>query len=255
MSARSRSRALSRSRARSRPVALPTALLLHAFPLDSRMWAEQCAALERAGHPVTAPDLPGEPLQIGFDAWASRVLAQVEGDLVPVGSSMGGYLAFELWRQASERILALALVGSRATADTPEQREARDETIRVLGEDGFEPFWNGIAAKLFAAGTDPQVVERARAIASEQPLTALVATLETLRDRLDSRQTLPSIDVPVLVAVGEEDQLTPQADAEAMVEQIPNARFLRIARAGHLASLERPDEVNAALLELLEGLP
>jgi pimeloyl-ACP methyl ester carboxylesterase len=235
-------------------VAAPTALLLHAFPLDSRMWEEQRAALERAGYPVKAPDLPGEPLEIGFDGWARRVLAQVEGNLVPVGNSMGGYLAFELWRQAPERIQALALVGSRATADTPEQREARDETIRVLGEDGFEPFWEGLAARLFAAGIDRNVVERARSIAAQQPLTALVATLETLRDRPDSRETLATIDVPVLVAVGEEDQLTPPADAEAMVAQLRNAHFLRIAGAGHLAPLERPGEVSGALLELLEGL-
>jgi 3-oxoadipate enol-lactonase len=233
---------------------VPTALLLHAFPLDSRMWKEQRAELERAGYPVKAPDLPGEPLEIGFDAWARRLLAQVEGDLVPIGSSMGGYFAFELWRQAPERIHALALIGSRATADTPEQREARDETIRVLGEDGFEPFWNGLAPRLIASGTDSQVVERARSIAAEQPVTALVATLETLRDRPDSRETLPTIDVPVLVAVGEDDQVTPPADAEAMVGQIANARFLRIAGAGHLVPLERTGEVSAALLDLLKGL-
>lgn len=255
MPARSRSRTGSTSAARSGPVPFPIALLLHAFPLDSRMWEEQRAALERGGYPVEAPDLPGEPLEVGLEAWARRVLAQVGGELVPIGSSIGGYLAFELWRQAPERILALALLGSRATADTPEQRDARDETIRVLGEDGFEPFWDGLAARLFAAGTDPRVVERARSLAAEQPVTALVATLETLRDRPDSRETLPTIDVPVLVAVGEEDQVTPPADAEAMVAQIPDARLLRIAGAGHLVSLERPAEVNAALLELLEGLP
>jgi 3-oxoadipate enol-lactonase len=235
-------------------VPAPTAVLLHAFPLDSRMWEEQRAALERAGHPVEAPDLPGEPIEVGFDAWARRVLAQVAGELVPIGSSMGGYLAFEFWRQAPERIRALAFVGSRATADTPEQREGRDETIRVLGEDGFEPFWEGFAARLFAAGTDRRVVERARSIAADQSVTALVATLETLRDRPDSRETLASIDVPVLVAVGEEDQVTPPADAEAMVRRLPKARFLRIAGAGHLVPLERPREVSAALLDLLQGL-
>lgn len=233
---------------------VPTVLLLHAFPLDARMWEEQRGPLEGAGYPVEAPDLPGEPPEIGFDAWARRVLAQVEGDLVPVGCSMGGYLAFELWRQAPNRIRGLALLDSRATADTPEQRQARDDTIRVLGEQGFEPFWEGLAPKLFAAGADRKVVARARAIAAEQPLTALVAALETLRDRPDSRETLSTIDVPVLVAVGEEDRLTPPADAEAMVERIPEAQFLRIAGAGHLAPLERPGEVTRALLGLLGGL-
>jgi pimeloyl-ACP methyl ester carboxylesterase len=228
-----------------------TVLLLHAFPLDARMWEAQRAALEAAGHGVAAPDLPGEPPGRGFDVWARRVLGEVGGDLVPVGSSMGGYLAFELWRQAPERVRGLAFVGSRATPDTPEQRQGRDDTIRLLGEDGFEPFWEGLAPKLFSPGADPDVVARARAIAADQPLTGLVAALETLRDRPDSRETLATIDVPVLVAVGEEDALTPPAEARDMAGRLPSAQLLTIAGAGHLAPLERPDEVTRALLGFL----
>ena len=211
------------------------------------MWDAQRPALEDAGYPVAAPSLPGEQLEIGFDAWARRILDTVEGDLVPVGCSMGGYLAFELWRRASARIAALALLDTRATPDSPEQRQARDETIRILGEAGFDPFWAGLAPKLLARQDDG----RTRAIAEEQPITRLVAALETLRDRPDSRSTLAEIDVPVLVVVGEEDALTPPADAEAMVASLADARFLRIPGAGHLTPLERPDEVSAALLDFL----
>lgn len=226
-----------------------TILLLHAFPLDARMWDRTRRALEEAGYDVAAPDLPGPEPEVGFEAWARRVLADVEGELVPVGISMGGYLAFELWRQASERIRALVLADTRAAPDSPEQRDARDETIRVLREDGFELFWESLAPKLFA-GADPG----ARKLAAEQPLAGLVAALETLRDRPDSRPTLATIDVPVLVVVGEEDRLTPPADAEAMVEALPDARLVRLAGAGHLTPLERPEEFNEALLRLLEEL-
>jgi 3-oxoadipate enol-lactonase len=232
-------------------LARPTVLLLHAFPLDSRMWRLQQAALEAAGQQVFAPDLPREPLEVGFAAWARQVLDEIEGDFVPVGCSMGGYLAFELWRQARERIRALALLDTRATADTPEQRQARDDTIRVLGEDGFDPFWEALAPRLFASGTDSELVAWSRAVAAEQPLTALVAALETLRDRADSGETLATIDVPVLVAVGAEDAITPPADAEDMAARLPSAHFLTIAGAGHLAPIERPDEVTRALLALL----
>jgi pimeloyl-ACP methyl ester carboxylesterase len=224
-------------------VARPTILLLHAFPLDSRMWNVQRRALEANAYEVVAPDLPGEPPDIGLDSWARRVLGEVSGRLLPVGCSIGGYLAFELWRQAPERIAALGLVDTRATPDTPEQRQGRDDTIRLLGEAGFEPFWERTAPNLFA-GDDPG----ARAIASEQPITGLVAALETLRDRPDSRETLPTIDVPVLVVVGEEDRLTPPADAEAMVAALPDARLLRIAGAGHLTPLERPEALTEALV-------
>ena len=164
------------------------------------------SVLEEAGYPVLAPDLPGEDPELGFEPWARRVLGLVDGACVPVGCSMGGYLAFELWRQEPERIAALVLVDTRATPDTPEQRLARDDSIRVLGEAGRQAFWDDLAPRIFSEGADPAVVERARELAFEQPLTALVAAQETIRDRVDSRPTLSTIDVPVLVLVGDEDR-------------------------------------------------
>jgi pimeloyl-ACP methyl ester carboxylesterase len=234
-------------------VSRPTVLLLHAFPLDERMWEGQRAALEAAGHRLVAPRLPGPEPELGFDVWAQRVLGLVDGAFVPVGCSMGGYLAFELWRQARERIPALALVDTRATPDTPEQREARNDAIRLLGEAGREAFWDDLAPRLFSAAADFAVVARAREIALEQPLTGLVAAQETIRDRIDSRPTLATIDVPVLVAVGEEDGMTPPSDADAMAAAIAGARLVRVAGAGHLAPLERPDEVTETLVGFLAG--
>ena len=229
-------------------------LLLHAFPFDARMWDGIRPALDEAGFEAVAPDLPGADVELGFDTWSQRVLELVAGPFVPVGSSMGGYLAFELWRRAPERIAAMALVGTRATPDSPEQREARDDSIRLLGEAGREPFWSELAPRLFGPGADPAVVAAARALALAQPVTALVAAQETIRDRVDSRPVLPTIDVPVLVLVGEEDRLTPPADSEAMVAALPNARFSRIAGAGHLTPLEQPDVVAAELVDFLEEI-
>jgi 3-oxoadipate enol-lactonase len=230
----------------------PAVLLLHAFPLDARMWDGIAPSLAEAGFDVVAPDLPGEELELGFPAWARRVLALLDGPFLPVGSSMGGYLAFELWREAPDRIPAMALLGSRATPDSPEQRLARDDSIRLLGEAGREPFWEELAPRLFADGVDPAVVARAHELALAQPITALVTAQETIRDRVDSRPTLGAIDVPVLVLVGDEDRLTPPADAEAMAAALPDARLTRIGHAGHLAPLERPDAVARELLAFLE---
>jgi 3-oxoadipate enol-lactonase len=229
----------------------PAVLLLHAFPLDARMWDGIAPAVVDAGYEVVAPDLPGGELELGFPAWARRVLALADGAFVPVGSSMGGYLAFELWRQARDRIPAIALVGTRATADSPEQRLARDDSIRLLGEAGREPFWKELAPRLFAEGVDPAVVTRAHELALAQPITALVTGQETIRDRVDSRPTLAAIDVPVLVLVGDEDRLTPPADAEAMAGALRDARLTRISDAGHLAPLERPAAVAGELVSFL----
>jgi 3-oxoadipate enol-lactonase len=226
-------------------------LLLHAFPLDSRMWEAQRRTLADAGYDVVAPDLPGPDAEIGFDAWARRVLGEVDGDFVAVGISMGGYLAFELWRQASQRIPALVLADTRATPDTPEGKNARDDAIRVLGEAGFDPFWEDLAPKLFAPSGDSAVVSQARAIAAEQEITALTSALLTLRDRVDSRPALATIDVPTLVIVGEEDALTPPQDAAELEDGIERARLVRIPNVGHLTPLEAPDEFTEALLSFL----
>ena len=228
----------------------PTVVLLHAFPLDSRMWAGHREALEAAGYSVAAPDLPGEP-EGAFSAWARRVLRLVEGDFVPVGVSMGGYLIFELWREAPERIRALVVADTRATPETPEAREARDEMIMVAGEEGVGAVWERMRGKLLAPGAAPEAVARAEEIALEQPISGVVATLEAIRDRADSRPTLPTIDVPALVVVGEEDTLTPPAAAEEIAAGIPNARLVRIPGCGHLPPLEKPAEFRAALLEFL----
>ena len=143
-------------------MARPAVLLLHAFPFDARMWDGIRPALEDAGFEAVAPNLPGADVELGFEKWSQRVLELVTDFFVPVGSSMGGYLAFELWRRAPERIAAMALVGTRATPDSPEQREARDDSIRLLGEAGREPFWDELAPRLFGPGTDPAVVAAAR---------------------------------------------------------------------------------------------
>jgi 3-oxoadipate enol-lactonase len=164
-------------------------LLLHAFPLDARMWAAQVSALEQAGYESLAPNLPGREPDNDLANWAGRVLQLLPGDFIPVGCSMGGYLIFELWRQASARIPAAVFIDTRAGADTPEVREGRNETIRILGEDGFDAFWKLQEPKLFGPEAPPDLVERARAIAAEQPITNLVATLQALASRPDSRSS------------------------------------------------------------------
>jgi pimeloyl-ACP methyl ester carboxylesterase len=226
-------------------------LLLHAFPLDARMWEGQVPVLERAGYEVIAPNLPGAEPDASIPSWAGRILELLPGDLIPVGISMGGYLAFELWRQAPNRIPALVLADTRANADDEGGRAAREATIRLLREEGFDAFWEGLAPKLFSAGASAEVVDGAKAIAAGQSIESLVATVEALRDRLDSTSTLADIDVPALVLVGEEDALTPPLAAKEIVAGLTGGRYAEFPGTGHLSPLERPAEFNEEVLVFL----
>jgi pimeloyl-ACP methyl ester carboxylesterase len=234
-------------------VSAPPILLLHAFPLDARMWDAQVSALDQVGYETLAPNLPGREPDNDLGHWAERVLQLLPGDFIPIGCSMGGYLIFELWRQAAARIPAALFVDTRAGADTPEVREGRDETIRILGEDGFQAFWKLQKPKLFGPEAPPDVIERARAMAAEQPITNLVATIQALGSRPDSRETASSMDVPALVIVGEEDVLTPPSESEELAELLPVAQLVRLPGAGHLTPLEEPAQVTEELLVFLSN--
>ncbi|HEY3069569.1 MAG TPA: alpha/beta fold hydrolase [Gaiellaceae bacterium] len=232
----------------------PPILLLHAFPLDARMWDVQVAAFDQAGYETVAPNLPGREADNDLRRWAERLLQLLPGVFIPVGCSMGGYLIFELWRQASARIPAAVFVDTRASTDTPEAREARQDTIGLLGEEGFEAFWKLQRPKLFGPSAAPEVVERAHQMAAEQPITNLVATLQALAGRPDSHETARSMDVPALVVVGEHDQLTPPEDARELAALLPQSRLVELPDAGHLTPLEKPDELKEEMFVFLSEL-
>jgi 3-oxoadipate enol-lactonase len=221
----------------------PLVLLLHAFPLDPRMWDDVRSQLAAADWASEAPEL-GDGDTMG--AWASAILAGTEGPLVPVGSSMGGYLAFELWRQAPERIAGLGLVGTRPGADSPEAREAREATLRLLAEAGVGALWEQMERKLTAEPVD--------GLAPNCDQTRVVNAVKAIRDREDSTALLPELDVPVLVVAGEADALIPPAESEAMAAALPYARLVLMPAVGHLPPVERPDELSAELLAFFGDL-
>jgi 3-oxoadipate enol-lactonase len=218
------------------------------------MWGAQAAALEQAGYETIAPNLPGREPDDDLGSWSERILQLLPGSFIPVGCSMGGYLIFELWRRAEARIPAAVFIDTKAGADTPEVREGRRATIRTLEEDGFDSFWEQHRPKLFAVTTPADVVERARAIAAEQPIPNLVATVRALGARPDSGETAAEMAVPALVVVGERDQLTPPADAQELAGLLPMARLITLADAGHLTPLEKPSEVKEEIFLFLSSL-
>jgi pimeloyl-ACP methyl ester carboxylesterase len=199
-------------------------LLLHAFPLDERMWE---------GYDGVAPRLYGRGPDI--DRWAREIASEHEGPLAVVGASMGGYCAQRLLAHADVR--ALVLVGSRADPDAPERLEARNQTIALLQEEGVEALWKRQRPVLFPEDADEDVVERARTIALQQDADELATAVAAMRDRSDSTAMVRETGAKVLVARGEHDPFLSADEAKALAAAVHT-----FGGCGHLPSLERPDE-------------
>jgi len=210
-------------------------LLLHAFPLDKGMWVPQRAAL--AEHEVIAPRLYGRGRTM--DEWADSIAGETEGDLAVVGASMGGYCALALARRAPERVRGLLLVGARPDADSDERRAGREDTIKLIHDEGLEALWRMMLPKLFhdqSAADEHQVYRDA---------DALVNALAAIRDREDSTDVVRSFSGPVEFVVGEFDPYVSAAEVSEF-----DVRELR--GAGHLVNLERPEEFNEILREFVD---
>jgi len=242
-------------------------LLFHAFPLHRSMWDAQARALAPIGRVVrldargfgeSAPAEGALTMERIADDGA-RLLDHLGVRTAVVGGcSMGGYAALAFVRRHAERLAGLYLQDTKAPPDTEEARaNRRTLAARVLAE-GPGAAAEALLPKLVGETTHrerPDLVLRLRADTLAADPRAIARALEGLGARADSRPTLGTIRVPTLVVVGEEDVLTPPSEAEAMAQGIAGARLVRIPGAGHLANLEAPGAVNAALAAFLERLP
>ena len=244
----------------------PAVVFLHGFPHDRALWRHQVAALCDS-HRCIAPDLPGfgssapssEP---GVDAYADAVIALLDhlgvARAVVAGLSMGGYVAFAIWRRHPERVRALILCDTKAGADTDDVRAKRRDMIALAERDGAAALaaaqGEGMLGKSTRA-SQPAVVGEVRAMMERQPVVGITGALTALMNRPDSTATLAEITVPVLILVGDEDTLTPPREAVAMHRAIRTSTLVEIAHAGHATALEQPAAVNAALRTFLDTLP
>jgi pimeloyl-ACP methyl ester carboxylesterase len=209
-----------------------TVVLLHAFPLDERMWAPQLDFVPDA----LTPRLYGRGATM--DAWAESVAAEADGDLVLVGASMGGYCALALARRAPERVSALLLAGSRPDADSDERRAGRTKTIELIRAGGPDALWRDMVPKLFA---DPADADESLLFREADGLIGAVAAI---RDRADSSDVARSLRERVRFVVGEHDPFVSP-------EELQGYDVRTIAGSGHLPNLERADDFNAQLGDLL----
>jgi len=233
-------------------------LLLHAWPVDARMWDPQREAIRDV--PVVAPNVPGfggaEPAGevTTMRAASDRALAELDAAgvdrAVVCGLSLGGYVAFEMWRTARDRVAGLVLANTRAVADAPEGAEGRRALAARLRSEG-----NVLAdapPPLLSEGASAAMWARVKAWIADQPAEAIAAAALGMAERPDSTPDLSTIDVPTLVITSTADTLIPPAVTAEMAGQIPGARLQTIEGAGHLSNVEGSDAFAEALAEHLE---
>jgi pimeloyl-ACP methyl ester carboxylesterase len=203
-----------------------TILLLHGWPVSERVWVSQVSALRDAGFDVHAPHLYGRGPSI--DDWAAQLLREIDGPLVPVGASMGGYCALALARRAPERVVGMALIGSRADADSFERRKFRQEQIADL-----------------RVGERPQLADL------DADLEHLAVAQEAIRDRLDLTVVAASFGGPLLVCVGDRDEIVSVDEARELADGALDGRLEVFPGAGHFVAVDQPERFNEVLLEFV----
>jgi pimeloyl-ACP methyl ester carboxylesterase len=239
-------------------------VLLHAFPLHSGMWSRQVAALSPRFR-VIAPDYPGlgkstpRPEPTTMESLAEQVLGVLGGlqvdRAVVAGLSMGGYLAFELYRRRPGLFRGLALCDTRAGADTPEGAAGRETFAKNALEKGLHWVADEMTPKLLRPNPDPAAVKEIRHLIGQGTPAGVAAAQRGMARRPDSGPTLATITCPTLVLVGAEDTLTPPPESEKMAAAIKGSRLVKIPGAGHMPNVENPAAFDEALLSFVTGLP
>jgi pimeloyl-ACP methyl ester carboxylesterase len=240
-------------------------VFLHAFPLNRTMWDPQVTALVGESR-CLAVDLRGLGESKGgpphsMDRYADDVAGVLDtlhvAQAVVVGLSMGGYVAFAMWRRHRDRIRALVLADTRATADTPETAQRRRELIRTAETQGMTAVANAQITGLVGKTTRerrPDIYDAMHRMIAQAPPRGVIGALHALIDRPDSTGTCATIDVPTLVVCGDEDVLTPPKEAAKLAESIRGSRLEVLKGAGHLSNVERPAAFNTVVSEFLASL-
>ena len=240
-------------------------LFVHGFPHDRTLWAPQvqglsaqarCIAVDLRGFGETTAAPPFTMDRYADDLVALLDLLRLERAVV-AGLSMGGYVAFALWRRHPRRVRGLVLANTRAGADSSESRERRRSLMTVAREHGSNAVADAMLTGMLGKTTrskNSEVTNTVHRMISAAPTDGVIGALQAMMDRPDSTATLSTINVPTMVVAGDEDALIPAADAKALHAAIRGSSLEVISGAGHLSNLERPAAFNHVVSEFLARL-
>lgn len=213
---------------------------------DATVWRHQIDAFS-ARYDVMVPDLTAFDR---LEAMAAHVLGEAPERFSITGHSMGGRVALEVWRKAPDRVVRLALLDTGvhpASPDEPVKRQAMLDISASLGMTALADAWLPPMVQPGRLERDEGL--RAALYAMVERMTPAIhrAQIEALLNRPDAAPLLPQIDCPVLVGVGEFDLWSPPAQHRPIAEAIPGAQLAIFGQCGHMAPIEAPEAVTAAL--------
>jgi pimeloyl-ACP methyl ester carboxylesterase len=232
---------------------MATLLYLPGTLCDARVWAPIGDALAPHWHGIHVDYRD----QRSITSMARCALEATSDELIPVGLSMGAIVALEIWRQAPQRVRAVALFGVNPGADIDVRRARRLTQVAAAHAGALEKVARGELAPAYVgdSAVNADIAELVTSMALAHGPAAFEAQSAALGARDDYWPMLASMRVPVLLACGEHDQICPPAQHRRMQAQMPLARCITIPGAGHLAPLQQAQAVSAVLRDWLQQLP
>ena len=240
-------------------------IFVHGFPHDRTLWTPQlqgltvqarCFAVDLRGFGETTAAAPYSVDQYADDLAGFMDVLHIERAVI-AGLSMGGYVAFAMWRRHAHRVRGLVFSNTKAGADSDEAREKRKSVMTMAREQGSGAVADSMITGMLGKTTRakrPDIVNTVHRMISSAPVDGVVGALQAMMDRPDSNGTLSTIDVPSLVVTGDEDAIIPIEEARVLQAGIRGSSLEVITGAGHLSNLERPAAFNHVVSEFLARL-
>lgn len=220
-------------------------VLIPALACTPRMYESQIPALWQLG-PVTLADHRKHDTMAGI---ARSILEQAPPRFALAGLSMGGYIAFEMLRQAPERVVRLALMSTSARPDTPEQTQVRNDQITIAQSGGYGKMMYASLPSLLHHSDNEELRKKLLKMAEETGADSYIRQQRAIMGRVDSRPLLASIRCPTFVIAGTSDKLTPPDRLQEIAAGIKGSRYIELSDCGHMATLDQPEQITRALRE------
>lgn len=230
----------------------PVLVLIPGLGGDAAHWSAQNRALSKHLR-VRATEAHFNAASIG--AMAGAILSDIgPARVILCGTSMGGFVALEIYRRAPARVQGLALFGTSARAESEAGAAARLGLIAAIAEEGFEAVirrgWQRAVhpARRQDAALGARILNSNRRVGEK----TYVSQLRAIAARSEALDILPTITCPVVVARGSDDGLMPAEHSEELARLIPHAEYHVIPHCGHMPAMERPDAITGILKEFLK---